>query len=226
MSFRIIHPVAMPIDGSNFSEAVKNYIKLNRFMNIEQIILSDQYNHMKANVRYYNDNNRRKASIQLMPINPAAIPSIIGFRSNDPNARYPGGFVVGPSSIGGPAGIVAPAPVMVGGPLVVGPPGPAISGMIFGARPPAAPASGAPASGAPASGASSPAAPSVQPVVATPGIFGPTAVLTRSNQILPIRPINPINPIGVDGKPITGLPVPFGVGVGVAQPIRFGMGVL
>ena len=37
MSFRVVYPVAMPIDGNNFADAVKNYVKLNRFMNIEQI---------------------------------------------------------------------------------------------------------------------------------------------------------------------------------------------
>ncbi len=151
MSYRIVHPVAMPIDANDFRDAVKKFIKLNHFMNIEQIILSDQYNHMKANVKYYDDNNRRKASIQLIPID--TIPSYVGFSSNNPNAPYPtAGFAVGPSMVGGPAGIIAPAgplmverPAMIGGPIIGGPMiggpmigipgGPGVAGVIYGARP-------------------------------------------------------------------------------------------
>ncbi len=150
MSYRIIHPVAMPIDANDFRDAVKKYIKLNHFMNIEQIILSDQYKHMKANVRYYNDNNHRKASVQLVPIDAGAVSSIIGFSSTDPKAPYPApaGFVMGPSRIGGPAGILAPAvpmvagPAVIGGPAIIGPAGPLVvggprnGGLIFGARTP------------------------------------------------------------------------------------------
>ncbi len=161
MSYRIIHPIAMPIDANDFREAVKKFIKLNHFMNIEQIILTDQYNHMKANVKYYNTDNHRKASIQLIPIDAGAIPSYIGFpgfSSTDPKAPYPGlSFAVGPSSVGGPAGIIAPAgplmverPAMIGGPVIggprlglpvpgpviMGPPGgPGVAGVIYGARP-------------------------------------------------------------------------------------------
>ena len=110
MSFRILHPVAMTIDGKNFADAVKNYVKLNRFMNIEQIILADQYKHMRANVRYYDHNNRRKASIQLFPFD--TVPPVLGFRSTVQNAPYPG-FVMGRGVIGGPGimlGVSPPAP--------------------------------------------------------------------------------------------------------------------
>jgi hypothetical protein len=156
MSYRIVHPVAMPIDANNFRDAVKKFIKLNHFMNIEQIILSDQYNHMKANVKYYDNNNRRKASIQLIPIDTASVPSYVGFSSTNPNAPYPtAGFAVGPSMIGGPAGIIAPAgpvmverPAMIGGPIIGGPMigmpggpmigmpgGPGVAGVIVGPTP-------------------------------------------------------------------------------------------
>jgi len=226
MSYRIVYPVSTPIDGASFTDAVKKYIKLNHFMNIEQLILTDQYKHMQANIRYgMRDNGRRNASIQLLPIAPSAIPSMVGFSSTDPKAPYPGGFVVGPTTLGAPASIVAPAPVMVarpaavGLPMVGGPGGPAISGMIFGAR-------------------------REDEKPATSGaVFGPTAVITSSRQILPIRPVTPI---GTDGKPISGMPVPFGVGVSssglpvpfvggpspvlagllpVAAPVRFGPGL-
>jgi hypothetical protein len=47
--------------------------------------------------------------------------------------------------------------------------------------------------------------------------FGPTAVLTPSKQIIPIAPVNPVASnlaaVGTDGKPITGVPVPFGRGI-------------
>ena len=37
--------------------------------------------------------------------------------------------------------------------------------------------------------------------------FGPTAVLTDNNQILQL---GRVSPVGTDGKPVTGIPVPFG----------------
>ncbi len=155
MSYRIVYPVAMPIDANDFREAVKKFIKLNHFMNIEQIVLTDQYNHMKANVKYYDADRRRKASIQLLPMDAAAVatfPGIVGFSSNNPKAPYPNpglSFAVGPSSIGGPAGIISPAgplmverPAMIGSPMMGGPMmgspmmgGPGVAGVIYGARP-------------------------------------------------------------------------------------------
>ena len=152
MSYRVVYPVAMPIDANDFREAVKKFVKLNHFMNIEQIILTDQYNHMKANVSYYKKHNHRKASIQLFPMDAAAVaafpgvvgfPGAVGFSSTNPKAPYPA-FAVGPSMLGGPAGIIAPAgplmvesPAMIGGPVIGGPgiglpmpimPGPVIMG--------------------------------------------------------------------------------------------------
>ncbi len=213
MSFRIVYPVAAPVDGKDFKEAVKNYIKLNRFMNIEQLILTDQYNHMRANVRYLNDSGKRKASIQLSPMDAAAVAAIppIGFASTNPNApypnvQYPGSFVMGPSSIGAPARIIAPAPLMVARPavpaLAVAPGMPGVAGMIYGSRP---------AETSTSSGTQSASTPAES--------FGPVAVLTNSRQILPVKPVRPI---GTDGKPITGMPVPFGVGVSAAgRPVPF-----
>ena len=138
MSYRIVYPVAMPIDANDFGEAVKKFIKLNHFMNIEQLILTDQYNHMKANISYYKKHNHRKASIQMFPMDTAAVaafPGVIGFpgmvsgfSSTNPKAPYPAGYAVGPSMLGGPAGIISPAgplmmegPAMIGGPVIGGP---------------------------------------------------------------------------------------------------------
>ncbi len=159
MSYRVVYPVAMPIDANDFREAVKKFIKLNHFMNIEQMILTDQYNHMRANIKYYDADRRRKASIQLVPMDAAAVaafPGVVGFSSTNPKTPYPA-FAVGPSQLGGPAGIIAPAgplmverPAMIGGPVIggprlglpvpgpviMGPPGgPGVAGVIYGARP-------------------------------------------------------------------------------------------
>jgi hypothetical protein len=335
MSYRIVYPVAMPIDGNDFRDAVKRFIKLNHFMNIEQIILTDQYNHMKANVRYYDNANRRKASIQLVPIDAGAVPAVVGFSSTDPKAAYPA-FAVGPSRIGDPAGILSPAPVMVGGPAMIGGPviggpvvggpviggpviggpmiapigGPAVSGVIYGARPvdtsteiiriddintklTATTKDGktfeilkiekinnqykVTGSGGKTSiiktdiidnriifnnkkykpddeedsfditdlinkPAPTPApTPAPAPAPAPAMTFGPTHVITKSRQILPIAPINPI---GTDGRPVGGIISTFGRGplVGVpgvlgrpgvvvggpmmvGSPVRFGRGV-
>lgn len=169
MSYRIVYPVAMPIDGADFRDAVKRFVKLNHFMNIEQIILADQYNHMKANVKYYDSNNRRKASIQLFPIDPSAIPAVVGFSSTNPKAPYPA-FAVGPSMVGGPAGIISPARVMVQGPAMIG--GPVIGGPMIGG-------------------------PMMGPMVGIPGgpgvagvIYGARSAETSSEEIIRIDEIN------------------------------------
>jgi hypothetical protein len=144
MSYRIVYPVAMPIDANDFRDAVKKFIKLNHFMNIEQLILTDQYNHMRANVKYYDADRRRKASIQLIPMDAAAVaafPGVVGFpgvtgvtgfSSTNPKAPYPA-FAVGPSMIGGPAGIIAPSGPMIG-PMIGIPGGSGVAGVIYGAR--------------------------------------------------------------------------------------------
>jgi hypothetical protein len=125
MPFQVISPMLMNIDGSDFNEAVKNFVKLNRHLNINELILTDQINNMRANIRYYNKGGRNKAGINLYPTTSRVIstipgtsmsmmggpivgsPIISGISSNDPNAPFPlmPGFGQ-PSAMVGPNGLV------------------------------------------------------------------------------------------------------------------------
>lgn len=125
MPFQVISPMLMNVDGSDFNEAVKNFIKLNRHMNINELILTDQINNMRANIRYYNKGGRHKAGIRLQPTTARVIstlpgtsigvmggpimggPIVAGISSNDPNAPFPLMPAFGqPSAVVGPNGLV------------------------------------------------------------------------------------------------------------------------
>lgn len=67
MPFQVISPMLMNVDGSDFHQAVKNFVKLNRHLHINELILTDHVNNMRANIHYYNRNGRHKAGISLHP---------------------------------------------------------------------------------------------------------------------------------------------------------------
>ena len=67
MSFQIVYPIAMTINAGSFKEAVKQYVKMNYDVNIASIIITDQYKHMKANLKYYNEGPKNKVGISLFP---------------------------------------------------------------------------------------------------------------------------------------------------------------
>ncbi len=78
MPFQVISPMLMNLDGSDFTEAVKNFVKLNRHLNINELILTDQIDYMRANIHYYNNGGRNKASIRMRPTTSRVIRSIPG----------------------------------------------------------------------------------------------------------------------------------------------------
>ena len=139
MPFQVISPMLMNVDGSDFNEAVKNFVKLNRHLQISDLILTDQINNMRANIRYYNRGGRNKAGIRLYPTTERVITSfpgspigmigapggligspVVGISSNDPNAPFPIGPTFGqPSAVvrsdGSVVGIKPVVPVPVSG---------------------------------------------------------------------------------------------------------------
>ena len=70
MLYTVLHPMYMQLDSPNFNQAIKNYVKMNRDINITNLILQDRMNTMKqANLRYYKKNGKKKANISIMPYN-------------------------------------------------------------------------------------------------------------------------------------------------------------
>lgn len=69
--FQILHPFVYDIYGDSFKEAVKNFVKLNHNMNIQDIIIRDQANTQKyrAEVKYYTEEGKNRAGITMYPTN-------------------------------------------------------------------------------------------------------------------------------------------------------------
>lgn len=75
MIFQVVSPFTASIGGDSFKEAIKNYIKLNRNLNINQMIVTDQTNHIQANIRRYEQDGRNRIGINMYPI--STLPPII-----------------------------------------------------------------------------------------------------------------------------------------------------
>ena len=70
MKFSIVYPYQSVIDADSFKEAIKQYVKINRNVNINQMILTDRMNHINAELNYYKQNNVDKVGITMYPISP------------------------------------------------------------------------------------------------------------------------------------------------------------
>jgi len=67
MSFQIVYPIPMTISADSFKDAVKQYVKLNYDVNVANLIITDQYRYMKANLKYYKQGPKDKVGISLYP---------------------------------------------------------------------------------------------------------------------------------------------------------------
>ncbi len=80
MKFSIVYPYPSLIDANSFKEAIKQYVKINHNVNINQMILTDKMNHVNADLNYYRQNNVDKVGINMYPISPnyAITPNFYG----------------------------------------------------------------------------------------------------------------------------------------------------
>lgn len=80
MKFSVVYPYPTVIDADSFKEAVKQYVKMNNNMNINQMILTDKMNHVNAELNYFRKNNVDKVGINMYPISPvySIIPNFYG----------------------------------------------------------------------------------------------------------------------------------------------------
>ena len=70
MIYSVVYPYPSVIDADSFKEAIKQYVKINHNVNINQMILSDKMNHVNADLNYYRKNNVDKVGINMYPISP------------------------------------------------------------------------------------------------------------------------------------------------------------
>jgi len=79
MLFNFHYPIVSTIDADGFNKAVKQYVKINRAHNINQLIMSDQYNKYRtAMVKNYVRNGSRRANIRMSPYTPHNFPILVG----------------------------------------------------------------------------------------------------------------------------------------------------
>jgi hypothetical protein len=67
MSFQIVYPITMTLSADSFKDAVKQYVKMSHNVNVANLIITDQYRYMKANLNYYKDGSKKKVGISLYP---------------------------------------------------------------------------------------------------------------------------------------------------------------
>ena len=109
MPYQIISPFVMPLDGDSFTNALKNYAKLNYMSNINQLIVTDQAQNMVANMKYYDDERGgRRVKIGVEPTRHRRLASL------SPRRDYAPAYGMGGPMMGGP--LMAPGGVMMGAP--------------------------------------------------------------------------------------------------------------
>lgn len=135
MPFQVISPIFMDVDGKDFNEALKNFVKLNHHLNLTQLIITDQTRNMHANIEYIKEQNRKtKSKITWVPTTMSVIPSGavippfgVSVSGVDPRPYGPindfGRPIVALNNRidGPPVNVIGPSAVGIAGPAVVGP---------------------------------------------------------------------------------------------------------
>ena len=63
MPFQVISPIFMQINGDSFTDAMKNFIKVNHHLQLENFIITDQIQNMMVNAKYFRQNGRHKTHL-------------------------------------------------------------------------------------------------------------------------------------------------------------------
>jgi hypothetical protein len=118
MIYKVISPIVATIDGDSLKEAVKNFIKINHNLNINNMIIKDQSTNYEAKIKYYQQDGRNKVGINMFPINsnylPIANDTFIPNNIIEPNMSI---FPLSPLSPLSPNGISSFIPSVVNIPL-------------------------------------------------------------------------------------------------------------
>jgi hypothetical protein len=69
MIYKIVSPFSYEIEGDSYTTAIKDFIKLNHDLRIQQMIFKDRQKYMMANMNYYQQNQRNKVGIDTYPLN-------------------------------------------------------------------------------------------------------------------------------------------------------------
>jgi hypothetical protein len=69
MIYKIVSPFQYEIEGDNYTDAIKDFIKFNHEMRIRQMMFMDGQKYRMANMKYYQQNQRNKVGIDTYPLN-------------------------------------------------------------------------------------------------------------------------------------------------------------
>lgn len=68
MLYHIVEPFNMSINANSFANAVKHVVKMNQELKVRELIIGDALNqYKKANLTFYNSNDKQKVAISLYP---------------------------------------------------------------------------------------------------------------------------------------------------------------
>ncbi len=191
--FRVVYPAAVSIDAKDFNEAFKNAIKRQEFFNVEQMIIMDQLNQYKrANIMYSDiGGGKKKASIKHEYVTKDMVAPYIGL-----------GVTIGAD------GKAQPSMAM--------PLGPGLPSIMVPLGTKDEPAATTAATTTATTTATEPAKNRVVVGPMGPMIVPSNGVSMQASVVMPgsgqLLNANPSLPIGTDGKPVIGMPMPFGVG--------------
>ena len=74
MIYQVLSPFTSTLNADSFKEAIKNFIKINHNLHINNLIIKDQSRHMNAKMNYYKKDGRNKVGINMYPINNYSLP--------------------------------------------------------------------------------------------------------------------------------------------------------
>ena len=106
--FQIVHPIVTTINGDSFKEAIKNFVKLNHRLNLNEMIITDQNNYYTATWKKIKHDGRNKVGIDYYPTPSTVITSLgfptlgLGLGLPVSNVIVPDGPIVGPGHDVGP----------------------------------------------------------------------------------------------------------------------------
>ena len=69
MLYNIVYPYNQVISGSNYHQAIKNYVKFKNDMNLTNLIIQNDNLYRQTYINYLNKNGKKIAKIQSIPLN-------------------------------------------------------------------------------------------------------------------------------------------------------------
>ena len=75
MIFQVVSPIVMSINGDNLKSAIKNFIKTNHALRLQNIIVKDQNKHYEAVFKYHKNSGRNKVGINIFPSSSSIVTS-------------------------------------------------------------------------------------------------------------------------------------------------------